>query len=173
MLLTADVLLSSLSRALVPPLAPQVEEDPNHEFPPTTADDPPLSGPRLIEVGIKGPGAHPTLWRRAWRDKILPAVVNFNPDLIMVSAGFDAHRKDVINYRCAQQCERAFNSAQQCVAWLGLAVRDAPALALLAPFTLPGNHACGLWKEACPAKSMFELSWQGCRHACMCLRQHA
>jgi acetoin utilization deacetylase AcuC-like enzyme len=52
-------------------------------------------------VGIKGPGAHPTLWRRAWRDKILPAVVNFNPDLIMVSAGFDAHRKDVINYRCA------------------------------------------------------------------------
>ena len=77
----------------------QVEEDPDHEFPPTTADDPPLSGPRLIEVGIKGPGAHPTLWRRAWRDKILPAVVNFNPDLIMVSAGFDAHRKDVINYR--------------------------------------------------------------------------
>lgn len=76
-----------------------VEEDPDHEFPPTTADDPPLTGPRLIEVGIKGPGAHPTLWRRAWRDKILPAVVNFNPDLILVSAGFDAHRKDVINYR--------------------------------------------------------------------------
>lgn len=86
----------------------QVEEDPDHEFPPTTADDPPLSGPRLIEVGIKGPGAHPTLWRRAWRDKILPAVVNFNPDLILVSAGFDAHRKDVINYRCAQQsCGRS------------------------------------------------------------------
>lgn len=78
-----------------------MEEDPDHEFPPTTADDPPLSGPRLIEIGIKGPGAHPTLWRRAWRDKILPAVVNFKPDLIMVSAGFDAHRKDVINYRCA------------------------------------------------------------------------
>jgi acetoin utilization deacetylase AcuC-like enzyme len=76
-----------------------VEEDPDHEFPPTIADDPPLNGPRLIEIGIKGPGAHPTLWRRAWRDKILPAVVNFNPDLIMVSAGFDAHRKDVINYR--------------------------------------------------------------------------
>lgn len=79
--------------------APQVEEDPDHEFPPSTADDPPLSGPRLIEVGIQGPGAHPSLWRRAWRDKILPAVVNFNPDLILVSAGFDAHRKDVINYR--------------------------------------------------------------------------
>lgn len=79
----------------------QVEEDPDHEFAPTTIDDPPLNGPRLIEVGIKGPGAHPTLWRRAWRDKILPALANFKPDIIMVSAGFDAHRKDVINYRCA------------------------------------------------------------------------
>lgn len=83
---------------------PQVEEDPDHEFPPSTADEPPLTGPRIIEVGIKGPGAHPTLWRRAWRDKILPAVVNFNPDLILVSAGFDAHRKDVINYRCERWC---------------------------------------------------------------------
>lgn len=76
-----------------------VEEDPDREFAPTTIDDPPLHGPRLIEVGIKGPGAHPTLWRRAWRDKILPALANFKPDIIMVSAGFDAHRKDVINYR--------------------------------------------------------------------------
>jgi acetoin utilization deacetylase AcuC-like enzyme len=29
----------------------------------------------------------------------LPALVNFNPDLILVSAGFDAHRKDEINFR--------------------------------------------------------------------------
>lgn len=64
------------------------------------------------------------------------------------------------------------NSAQQCIAWLGLAVRDAHVLALLAPLTLPGNHPWRLWKEACPAKSMFELSWQGCRHACVCLCQH-
>lgn len=85
----------------------QVEEDPDREFPPTTADEPPLSGPRLIEVGISGPGAHPALWRRAWRDKILPALVNFNPDIIMVSAGFDAHRKDVINYRSVKNLDAA------------------------------------------------------------------
>jgi len=30
--------------------------------------------------------------------QILPAVVRFKPDLILVSAGFDAHRKDEINY---------------------------------------------------------------------------
>jgi len=54
------------------------------------------------------------MWRRAWRDKvsgeskveegespssedcpgtqILPAVYNFKPDIIIVSAGFDAHK---------------------------------------------------------------------------------
>ena len=30
--------------------------------------------------------------------QIMPAVVRFKPDLILVSAGFDAHRKDEINY---------------------------------------------------------------------------
>ena len=31
--------------------------------------------------------------------QILPAVVNFQPDLILVSAGFDAHRKEELNLR--------------------------------------------------------------------------
>jgi acetoin utilization deacetylase AcuC-like enzyme len=30
---------------------------------------------------------------------VLPALVNFKPDLILVSAGFDAHIKDEINFR--------------------------------------------------------------------------
>lgn len=38
-------------------------------------------------------------WRRAWRDKILPALVSFDPDIIFISAGFDAHKKDSINNR--------------------------------------------------------------------------
>jgi len=32
--------------------------------------------------------------RRAWGDLILPAVADFDPELIIVSAGFDAHRDD-------------------------------------------------------------------------------
>lgn len=43
-------------------------------------------------------GRVPT-WRRAWRDKILPALVSFDPDIIFISAGFDAHKKDSINNR--------------------------------------------------------------------------
>jgi acetoin utilization deacetylase AcuC-like enzyme len=30
--------------------------------------------------------------------QVLPALVHFNPDLILVSAGFDAHKKDTINF---------------------------------------------------------------------------
>ena len=49
-------------------------------------------------MGIEKQGPDPNLWRRAWRDKILPALVNFKPDMIFVSAGFDAHKKDEINF---------------------------------------------------------------------------
>ena len=48
------------------------------------------------------------LWRRAWRDKILPAVVRHRPDLILISAGFDAHRKDGINQRFVGVQERDY-----------------------------------------------------------------
>lgn len=37
-------------------------------------------------------------WRSALRDRILPALVEFNPDLILLSAGFDAHKKENVNW---------------------------------------------------------------------------
>jgi acetoin utilization deacetylase AcuC-like enzyme len=40
------------------------------------------------------PGADGQLWRRAFGQRILPALEAFGPDLIFVSAGFDAHRDD-------------------------------------------------------------------------------
>jgi acetoin utilization deacetylase AcuC-like enzyme len=39
------------------------------------------------------------MWRRSWRDKVLPALLNFHPDIIIVSAGFDAHKKEDLNLR--------------------------------------------------------------------------
>tara|TARA_B100001996_G_scaffold319906_1_gene263883 strand:+ start:25 stop:861 length:837 start_codon:yes stop_codon:yes gene_type:complete len=35
-------------------------------------------------------------WRRVWRAKVLPALDEFKPDLVFISAGFDAHSKDAI-----------------------------------------------------------------------------
>ena len=87
-----------------------VEEDPAEagEFAPDPdAEAPPRAGPRVINVGM-AQGFDPPRWRRAWRDKILPAVVAFDPDLILVSAGFDAHRKDDINFRYIGVTERDY-----------------------------------------------------------------
>jgi hypothetical protein len=78
---------------------PSILEDPDGEFTYVAGEVPRTDGPRVINVGVPGPGVKVNLWRRAWRDKILPAVVNFAPDLIIVSAGFDAHRKDEINFQ--------------------------------------------------------------------------
>eukprot|EP01025_Chloroclados_australasicus_P038965 TRINITY_DN4021_c0_g1_i16.p1 TRINITY_DN4021_c0_g1~~TRINITY_DN4021_c0_g1_i16.p1 ORF type:complete len:942 (+),score=61.89 TRINITY_DN4021_c0_g1_i16:57-2882(+) len=74
-----------------------IVEDPFKEFVYKGGGRALADGPRVINVGIGGPGIRAKMWQRAWRDKILPAIVNFNPDLIFMSSGFDAHRKDCIN----------------------------------------------------------------------------
>lgn len=40
------------------------------------------------------PGSKPNLFRAAYTDKILPALREFNPDFLIISAGFDAHARD-------------------------------------------------------------------------------
>ena len=40
------------------------------------------------------PGAGSALFRAAWTQRLLPAVDAFKPQLLMISAGFDAHRLD-------------------------------------------------------------------------------
>lgn len=37
-------------------------------------------------------------WRTALRDQVLPKLREFNPDLIFLSAGFDAHKKELVNW---------------------------------------------------------------------------
>jgi hypothetical protein len=36
------------------------------------------------------------VWRDAYRRAIFPRLMEFNPDLILISAGFDAHKKDAM-----------------------------------------------------------------------------
>lgn len=40
------------------------------------------------------PGAGSAAFRSAFNDRILPALDRFKPELLMISAGFDAHRRD-------------------------------------------------------------------------------
>lgn len=68
----------------------------SHQFPlwpgTGTADE---TGPHdtILNVPL-APGTGSTGFRRAYEEKVFPRVAAFAPDLILVSAGFDAHRAD-------------------------------------------------------------------------------
>ena len=58
---------------------------------------------RVLDVGLRlatreVSGTSRSRFRDAYRKVILPRIVRFDPDLILISAGFDAHRKDDINF---------------------------------------------------------------------------
>jgi acetoin utilization deacetylase AcuC-like enzyme len=48
--------------------------------------------PHVINVGLRQ-GQNALHWRRALTADVLPRLAAFKPDLILVSAGFDAHHK--------------------------------------------------------------------------------
>jgi acetoin utilization deacetylase AcuC-like enzyme len=56
------------------------------------------------------PGSGGAAFRAAWRGTLLPALDAFAPELVLVSAGFDAHRLDPL-------ADLALDSADY--AWLG------------------------------------------------------
>jgi len=47
-----------------------------------------------IENGELPPGSGARLFRQLWRETLLPRIDNFAPQLILISAGFDAHHLD-------------------------------------------------------------------------------
>ena len=47
----------------------------------------------LLNVPLP-PGTGPAAFRRAWEERLLPRLDAFRPQLLLVSAGFDAHRAD-------------------------------------------------------------------------------
>lgn len=44
----------------------------------------------LVETGLSSRES----WKQAWRGRLLPAIERFRPEIILVSAGFDAHEND-------------------------------------------------------------------------------
>lgn len=56
---------------------------------------PALADPPNVVNAVVPPGAPAAQWRRTFQD-LMPKVDAFAPDLILVSAGFDAHRRDPI-----------------------------------------------------------------------------
>eukprot|EP00602_Paraphysomonas_sp_CaronLab_P002589 CAMPEP_0185019948 /NCGR_PEP_ID=MMETSP1103-20130426/2532_1 /TAXON_ID=36769 /ORGANISM="Paraphysomonas bandaiensis, Strain Caron Lab Isolate" /LENGTH=895 /DNA_ID=CAMNT_0027550535 /DNA_START=54 /DNA_END=2741 /DNA_ORIENTATION=- len=59
--------------------------------------------PLILDVGVELPsgefvqGEYRHQWRNYFRNVIFPRLMEFKPDCIFISAGFDAHKKDTIN----------------------------------------------------------------------------
>ena len=71
------------------------------------------------ETGVSGnvlnvllpPGTGGTGFRAAWRDRILPALADWQPELLIVSAGFDAHRDDPLAQLTVEEADFAWLTA--------------------------------------------------------------
>lgn len=92
--------VSSTVQALPPPL-PSLQQ-----LPSLLEGGTPLIPEPLLEAGISQPhvinvamshGHGPKVWRRIMTSDVLPRLAAFRPDLILISAGFDAHKADTIN----------------------------------------------------------------------------
>ena len=76
-----------------------VVEDPMHVDAENRVSTAQGEQPWVLDVGMEGTGKKSergAAWRRVWKGKILPAINAFEPELIIISAGFDAHAKDDI-----------------------------------------------------------------------------
>lgn len=61
-------------------------------YPGTGTEDPPAGGHVLN--AMLPPHAGSQLFREVWEERLLPRLYGFKPQLLLVSAGFDAHRLD-------------------------------------------------------------------------------
>ncbi len=62
-------------------------------YPGTGAEGETGAAGNVVNVALP-PGSGSAAFGRAWRDRILPALVRFAPEIVIVSAGFDAHCAD-------------------------------------------------------------------------------
>jgi acetoin utilization deacetylase AcuC-like enzyme len=60
------------------------------------------------------PGASGAEFRRAWSEKLLPAIEAFAPELIVISAGFDAHARDPLAQLRLTEADFAWLTSELC-----------------------------------------------------------
>ncbi len=65
---------------------------------PGTGDPNEIGVGNVVNAAVP-PDAAPELWRRLFEQRLMSAVDTFAPNLILVSAGFDAHRRDPLAHQ--------------------------------------------------------------------------
>jgi acetoin utilization deacetylase AcuC-like enzyme len=54
------------------------------------------------------PHAPRELWRRRFEERLIPALDAFAPDIVLISAGFDAHRRDPLAHQSLEEADYAW-----------------------------------------------------------------
>jgi acetoin utilization deacetylase AcuC-like enzyme len=87
----------------------------SHQWPlyPGTGDSH-ETGVGNIHNALLPPGADGAAFRAAWRDQLLPALEAFVPELIVVSAGFDAHAADPLAQLRVREADFAWLTGELC-----------------------------------------------------------
>jgi len=120
-----------------------VEDDPaiffasSHQMPlfPGTGHESETGVGNLLNLPLAA-GSGSAEFRRGWQDRILPRVEAFRPDLVVVSAGFDAHAEDPLAQLCL--CDEDFSWITQRI----LEVADRTCAGRVVS-TLEGGYALG------------------------------
>jgi acetoin utilization deacetylase AcuC-like enzyme len=60
------------------------------------------------------PGADGAAFRAAWAERLLPALESFRPEIIILSAGFDAHAADPLAQLRVREADFAWLTAEIC-----------------------------------------------------------
>jgi acetoin utilization deacetylase AcuC-like enzyme len=60
------------------------------------------------------PGADGAAFRAAWAGRLLPAIEAFAPELLVISAGFDAHARDPLAQLRVREADFAWLTAELC-----------------------------------------------------------
>ncbi len=92
---------------------PSVFYGSSHQFPcyPGTGAEHETGLGNIVNAGI-APGTGSAEFRAAWADTILPALDAFAPELLIVSAGFDAHKADPLAQLRVETADFAWLTAQ-------------------------------------------------------------
>jgi acetoin utilization deacetylase AcuC-like enzyme len=91
------------------------EQDPSlflasiHQSPlyPGTGDESETGVGNIVNAPVP-PHAPRELWRRRFEERLMPALDAFAPDLILISAGFDAHRRDPLAHQSLEEADYAW-----------------------------------------------------------------
>lgn len=94
---------------------PQVMYASSHQYPcfPGTGAQTEMGVGNIVNVPLP-PGATGEMFQQAWRIHILPRLQSFAPELIVISAGFDAHAADPLGQMRLKETDFAWITRELC-----------------------------------------------------------